>query len=476
MFANERLKALTGLGLKALQAGAGGRAVHPDDRPRFEAAWAETVACGRPMVLDVRLLGPEGIARSVLFQSNPLIDDDGVFHGSVGTVTDMSEYVRTAEALAMAEARNRAIVDTAADAILTIDERGVVQSFNRAAEEMFGIPAAEILWRPLDRLIPEPDRSAHRGFLARYAPGRTTRVVGRSRSIMALRGDGSLFPIELSVSSIEIAGRRLFTGIVRDITERVRIEQELTEARDAAQAADRAKSCFMAAMSHELRTPLNAVIGFAQVIEMRLVGNDRPERYVEYAGSIRQSGEHLLGIIEDILDLSKVESGRMELVEQRVHLAELLEQSADLIAISAGQSGVALGFDLPDDRRSGLPVIQGDALRLRQVLVNLLSNAVKFTDPGGRVTIGVRREEDGGVALFVADTGVGMAEDDLPKALAPFVQVDQSLTRRYEGLGLGLPLSKRLVELHGGRLEIESLPGRGTTVTVHIPSARVAKE
>ena len=468
-FANARFAAIAGLSPEDVLGHGWLSAVHPDDRPRLEAEWARCLGEGRPMLIDLRFRGPEGTVTSVLCQSSPLTDAEGNRQGCVGTITDMSEYVRTAEALLMAEARTSSIVDTAADAILTIDEEGIVHSFNRAAEEMFGIPASDILWRKIDRLIPAPDDARHSGYLRAYQPGRAARVKGAARDILALRGDGAQFPIELSVSSIEVNGRRMFTGIIRDVTERKRIERELIQAKEAAESADHAKSAFLATMSHELRTPLNAVIGFAQVIEMRLLGSAEVDRYTEYATSIRQSGEHLLGIIDDILDITKIEAGDLELVERPVDLTDLVGESLNLVAIQAGQRGVAVSIDLDRD----LPPVRGDSLRLRQVLVNLLSNGVKFSKPGAQVTVGASRNGQGGVDLVVRDTGIGMAPEDIPKALTPFSQVDQSIARRYEGTGLGLPLSKRLVEQHGGQLLIDSTPGQGTTVTVRLPPERV---
>ncbi|HYH21144.1 MAG TPA: ATP-binding protein, partial [Azospirillum sp.] len=377
--------------------------------------------------------------------------------------------VRTAEALLMAEARTNAIVDAAADAILTIDEEGIIHSYNRAAERMFGIPASDMLWQKVNRLMPLPHGAAHDCYLKRYREGRGSGSIGRSNEFWALRGDGTQFPIELSVAPVEVNGRRLFAGIIRDVTERKRVERELIQAKELAEAADRAKSAFLATMSHELRTPLNAVIGFAQVIEMRLLGVDAIDRYTEYAGSIRRSGEHLLAVIDDILDISKIEAGALRLAEHLVDLTDLAGQALNFVAMQAGQRGVALAIDL----EKSLPPVRADELRLRQILLNLLSNGIKFTDTGGTVTLAGRRAADGGLDLCVRDTGVGMAPEDIPVALAPFSQVDQSMTRRYEGTGLGLPLTKRLVELHGGELTIDSAPGRGTTVTVHLPAERV---
>ncbi|WP_448206832.1 PAS domain S-box protein [Azospirillum sp. sgz302134] len=469
VFANPRFAAITGLPQDALHGRGWRDAVHPDDRARLDTEWTRCTVEGRPMLLDLRFVGPMGVTTSVLCQSSPLTDAEGRLLGCVGTLTDMTEYVRTAEALLMAEARTDAIVDTAADAILTVDDSGMVHSFNRAAEEMFGIPASEIRWQKIDRLLPAPDGGPSMDLLRAVLPDGAAPAVGKGHDIVAMRADGTRFPAELSVSAIEGGGRRMFTGIIRDITERKRIEQELIRAKEAAESADKAKSAFLQIMSHELRTPLNAVIGFSQVIEMRLLGAAEVDRYTEYATSIRQSGEHLLGIIDDILDITKIEAGNLDLTDGPVDLTDLVGQGLNLVAIQAGKRGVAVSIDLPD----GMPMLWGDAQRLRQVLVNLLSNAVKFSKAGDTVTVGARQDGEGGAALFVRDTGIGMAPEDIPKALTPFTQVDQSMTRGYEGTGLGLPISKRLVEAHGGALHIDSAPGQGTTVTVRLPAERV---
>ncbi|WP_431854849.1 PAS domain-containing sensor histidine kinase [Azospirillum sp.] len=471
LFANRRMAVLTGLPATHIMDHGWIAAVHPADRPRIEEEWARCLSTGVALMTNCRLLGAEGTTAAVFLQTTPVRDAEGTLQGCIGSLTDMSEYVRTAEALMVAEARNRSVVEAAADAILTVDEEGIVHSFNPAAEAMFGLGAAEIVWHRLDRLIPGDVVERHKAYLR--APGEPGKPVagGCIGDIRARRADGTLFPIELSVAALEVQGRRLFTAIVRDVTERKRIEAELIRARDAAEAADLAKSAFLATMSHELRTPLNAVIGFAQVIEMRLLGPDALDRYTEYASSIRQSGEHLLGIIDDILDISKIEAGSLQLGEAPVDVADVLGQSLNLIAMQAGKRGVAVTLDL----ERNLPPLRVDELRLRQILVNLLSNAVKFSDTGGQVTVGARRADDGGLEFVVRDEGVGMAPEDIPKALERFSQVDQSMTRRHEGTGLGLPLTKRLVELHGGSLRLDSALGEGTTVTVRLPAARVMR-
>lgn len=248
--------------------------------------------------------------------------------------------------------------------------------------------------------------------------------------------------------------------------------RQLRLALERARLADRAKSEFLANMGHELRTPLNAVIGFADAMRGQLFGPLGDQRYVVYAEDIAGAGDQLLAIINDILDLAKIEQGRLEIERRPVALTPLAEAALESVRQRANGQRLSLELALPDD----LPPLLGSADRIRQILGNLLSNAVKFTPPGGTVTLSATLLDAGGaarpwIALTVADSGIGMSEEDLALALAPFGQVDSRLSRRFEGTGLGLPLVRRLVELHGGRLTLESLPGRGTQATVTLPTA-----
>ncbi|HEX7968256.1 MAG TPA: ATP-binding protein, partial [Stellaceae bacterium] len=247
--------------------------------------------------------------------------------------------------------------------------------------------------------------------------------------------------------------------------------RELESARVAAEESSRVKSQFMANMSHELRTPLNAIIGFSEVIRDALVG-PVAARYKDYARDIHSSGRHLLGLINDVLDLSRIELGRLELHEEPVDLGKVIDDCHRLVAERVKSGGLELAVDFPPD----LPRLLGDELRLKQIVLNLLSNAVKFTAAGGRIVLSVSGTADGGVALAVADTGIGMKPEEIPIALEPFRQIDSALNRRYEGTGLGLPLARTLAELHGGSLDIASTPGQGTTVTITLPATRVIRQ
>jgi PAS domain S-box-containing protein len=286
------------------------------------------------------------------------------------------------------------------------------------------------------------------------------------------RRDGQVIWISENARSVKDKRGRLlyYEGTVEDITRRKVTEAELRRARDDAETANRAKSAFLANMSHELRTPLNAIIGFAEVLKSQMLGPLGMPQYHAYAADIHASGQHLLAIINDILDLAKIESGNSAPQEDSVDLAAVVDAACRLIAPKAKAAGIKVERDLTEEP----PRLTADQRMTRQILINLLSNAVKFTPAGGRITVSVRLVEGNRVALAVADTGIGMAPEHIPMALEPFKQVDSSLARRYEGTGLGLPLVKSMTVIHGADLAIESAVGRGTTVTVTYPAARTA--
>ncbi len=259
-------------------------------------------------------------------------------------------------------------------------------------------------------------------------------------------------------------------GVVRDITADKQAEVNLGTAKKQAELSNRAKSEFIANMSHELRTPLNAIIGFSEIIRQQSMGPLGTPVYREYADDINEAGTHLLAIINDILDLSKIESGNDELINEQTDVADLVHSVTRLLAGRAAEGGVNIVTSVP----ANLPMLSADRRKLKQVLANMLSNAVKFTERGGRVELRVWCEDQRDYFLQVSDSGIGMAPEHIPVALAQFGQVDSRLARQHEGTGLGLPLSKALVELHGGTLQIHSELGVGTTATVILPGRAVA--
>ena len=259
---------------------------------------------------------------------------------------------------------------------------------------------------------------------------------------------------------------------IRELEEQARAMEraaaEVVKAKEAAEAANQAKTEFLAMMSHELRTPLNAILGFSEILRTEALGPIGADEYRDFAGDIYASGAHLLALINDLLDLAKVESGMVELRDTQLDLASVLDDAARIVA----KTREAEGVNLVSEPAANLPLFKGDRRKLNQILLNLLSNAVKFTPAGGQVAIRADRRGDGGITISVSDTGIGIADADLVRVMEPFVQIDSALNRAHQGTGLGLPLCKKLTELHGGAFEMESRIGEGTTVRLAMPSAR----
>jgi signal transduction histidine kinase len=254
-------------------------------------------------------------------------------------------------------------------------------------------------------------------------------------------------------------------AIFSDITELKEREETLKLAKEEAEKASEAKTKFLATISHELRTPLNAIIGFSELIATEALGKVANRQYVEYAADIQSSGSHLLGIINDFLDIAHSEAGTLSLRPEPMNVAEAIETCRRLVQRQCETAGHTLDVEIDP----GIPQIEADPGRVRQILLNLVSNAIKFTPEGGRISVRALPASDGGVDISVSDTGIGMRPEDVVVALEPFRQIDNALSRKYEGTGLGLPLTKSLVELHQGTFHIESTPRVGTTISVHLP-------
>jgi len=546
-------------------------------------------------------------------------------------------YKQSSEELGVREMHYRTIVETAADGIITTDDKGYIESFNPASERIFGYTTSEVAGRSVNMLMPSHDANRHDHYIANYLGGGAPKIIGVGRELVGVRRSGEEFPMWLAISRMQVGDETKFVGVVSDLSAQKKAEGEarlladdneivasilrlsltsedldhilqmalelilgrenldlqgkgsvflsnpktnklvmraqcnladalidtcaevpmgaclcgqaaesMTEvekscldhdhtvrmddmsdhghfcvpinyanqnlgvlnlyiphghkvtvherrliwavadtlagvvhrnnkevelrvARDRAETANRTKSDFLANMSHELRTPLNAIIGYSQMMSEEVFGPVGSEKYKEYLDHISASGHHLYGLINDILDISRIETDGFPLAEEEVNTTSLIEECMGVVRTKAQDAGNTVTFLNADP----LPSLYVDRRRLKQVLLNLLQNAIKFTERGGTIRIRVEASATFGVIILVSDDGIGIAESDLEKVFDMFGQVDSSLARKYDGAGLGLPLSRKLIEKHGGQLTLESTPGVGTTAAVSLPNERV---
>lgn len=525
--------------------------------------------------------------------------------GIVGIRADITEVKKIEAQVRESEEHLRGIMDTAVDGIITIDKRGAVNSFNRAAQGMFGYSAEEVIGKNVKILMPSPYARQHDNFVHNYVRGGHAQIIGIGREVIGQRKDGSTFPMDLDVSELRLGDRVDFTGIIRDITKRKKAESLILESeekyrnlfnnategfvrttpqgqftdvnpafarmlgyasaeelirevsdigkqvwvnhedrqamidslkandisevkietslrrkdgriicvilamsliRDAGgkligldaiveditkrkkyeeetiklnekleqrveertrelESANHAKSQFLAAVSHELRTPLNAIIGFSQILVGEHFGPIGEKRYQEYAKDIGSSGEHLLSLVDDLLDISTIEAGKKSLDKLKLPIASIIAECAEIVQEKAKDGGIKLEIDTPDD----LPPLYADLRATKQILLNLLTNSIKFTPKDGRVTISAKATKKN-TTIKIADTGIGIPAERLPKLTNVFVRAESDAYVAEKGWGLGLSITKSLVELHGGKLDIKSEVGKGTTVTVALPN------
>ncbi|MBT3305381.1 MAG: PAS domain S-box protein [Alphaproteobacteria bacterium] len=429
----------------------------------------EQVLAGRMMVSEAVLPYPDGVERSVIIQKVPVRDADGNISAIAATVIDVSELKNAEDQIKESQARFSEILDIAPEAVIATDRNLKISVFNKSAERIFGYRADEALGQEIESLIPERFRQTHHQRVESFEQSPDGyRLMNQRQEVRGLRKDGTEFPASASVSKLEYGDEKIFTVMLQDITERQKAQDELLAAKGDAEQANKAKSDFLASISHELRTPLNAILGFAEILKLQYLGPLNAEKYAEYAGDIHSSGKHLLSLVNDLLDISTIEAGKQSLTKEFLNLQEVLEESITIVARKAEEKSINLATQVSGE----VPTLMADRRALRQILLNLLSNAIKFTPEGGDVSILAQISKQNTV-LKVTDTGKGIPEDQLIDLTDPFTRIEQEPYRAVEGWGLGLAITKSLIDLHEGQLDIQSQLGKGTTVTVTIPSSTV---
>ena len=441
----------------------------PEDRATVEKAISTAIKTRSPFSYRTRARDPNVASQIVDTQGEVAIGDDGRVITIVGVCYDVTAQVRAEEAREKAQQMYRLMTEEASDIILMYSGDGNVLFASHALERVLGRTVHEIEYGRFVELVHPEDREQAAKIAIFPAPGETNAASYRVR-----HRAGHYVWIEATTRSVYDETTGAFQSLVvvaRDVTLRKEQEIEAQAARERAEAANQAKSRFLANMSHELRTPLNAVIGFTDLMRQGMFGSLGSPRYEEYATLIYDSGQLLLDLISDMLDMAKIEAGKLELNLERVDLTGTIEDSVRMLNDRADAGGIELGVDLPS-----VPIcLMADRRAVKQVMLNLLTNAIKFTPPGGRVQILVGIE-DRRVVVKVRDTGIGIPAHELPRLGRPFEQVCGDPMLAKSGTGLGLALVRALIEKHGGSLVIESIEGAGTTVRVDFPLTPATRE
>ena len=413
---------------------------HPDFRAMFSVS-PETRSMGAGRELFA--LRKDGTEVPVEIGLNPIETPDGLM--VLASIIDITERKKANE-------RFRLVVESAPNAMVLVQKEGLITLVNGQTEKLFGYTRNELIGKEVEMLLPQRDRHHHSGFRTSFFHKPQTRPMGAGRDLFARRKDGSEFPVEIGLNPMETPDGNMVLASIIDITER------------KLQETNKLKSDFIAKMSHELRTPLNAILGFSELLADQKPGVLNAKQ-LEYVEDIHSSGIHLLHLVNDVLDLAKIESGKTELFISSFSLIESIQGVANILAPLAQKNSVHIGTNLSNE----VDQVSLDKNRFRQILYNLSSNAIKFNKKNGDVMITTTRISNEMFEMRVSDTGIGISKDDFKKLFIPFVQLENFATRNTEGSGLGLALTKNLIELHGGQIELISALGEGTTFVIRLP-------
>jgi PAS domain S-box-containing protein len=438
--------------------------------------WTEEETAGKPLPAELGFAngwppapGPVGVharakqGRVVEVELRSASRQGGGWMLIATDLTQTTKTERDANLRVKAESRFRELLEAAPDAIIEVDRDGLIVLLNAATEAIFGYRREDLLGQPVEKLIPEGAGGRHAAHRAAYWANPVTRPMGLGMILLARRRDGSEFPVEISLSPVKTDDGFRVTAIIRDVTTKQKAEEEIRAANQQLELqnreldrVNRLKSEFLASMSHELRTPLHTIIGFTELLGEELEGplNERQKRFL---GHVYQDSQHLLALINDILDLSKIEAGQMELHLESFNAGAIVAEAVNAGRPMADARGIAL-----ENRLAGETIVKADRVRFREILNNLLSNAVKFTPEGGKVWIESGPCAAGMACFCVGDTGIGIAPEDHKAVFDKFRQVGSTTRGVREGTGLGLAIVKSFVEMQGGTISLESAPGEGS--------------
>jgi len=441
-----------------------------------------------PDGLPLKLIAANGVEADAVMWVAPWEHEDNARDIYLVEIHDQSAHLHAAKSLKEREQKLSDIIASVADGIVTVTGTGEISTFNAAAEQIFGRAADDVLGTNIAELAPEIANMTEPG--ANQSSFDETYIQ---------RGTGDLVLVEFAGRGLPEGRGSTYTWVLHDITARrkreeverihlqeaeeqrrameeqattmVDLAEELYTLKHQAETADQMKSRFLANMSHELRTPLNAIIGFSEVMKGEMFGPIENRKYVDYSGSIHDSGTYLLKLINDILDISKIEAGAQELFDEDVDILKVVENCLQMVSDRASNNSIRLELSVP----ASLPLVLADRRRIKQIILNLLTNAIKFSPPNSTITISIPPDDNptGALSVKVHDQGKGIASENIALVLKPFGQVNDMISREQEGTGLGLPLCKQFMELHGGTLDLESRLGEGTTVTITFPPERI---